>query len=182
MLLRHNQSLDHSCGQVLLSHVLSHKSFHTSTIFDKISDLAGSTELDSRMVYAGKRVYFIDLKSNDNNLFIKMKEKSNQRQSQIFFDQSLVPEVLKAFKLAHTPEPYSLAPNSYVTLTSKIFEHKTLEIFARENDNGRFIVIQENYSGGIRMGMRSQLLIAIENLTNVATSLDELNSSPRGQA
>ena len=180
--MRHNQSLDHSCGQVLLSHVLSQKSFHTSTIFDKISDLAGSTELDSKMVYAGRRVYFIDLKSNDNNLFIKMKEKSNQRQSQIFFELSLVPEILKAFKLAHTPEPYSLAPNSYVTLASKYFEHKTLEVFARENDHGRFIVMKESYSGGIRMGITCQIMIATEHLPNVASSLEELNSNAKDQA
>ena len=131
----------------------------------KITDLKRSKEIDSQLIKAGRKVFFLDLKSEeDGQLWLKMKEKSNDRQSLVLIELNKVPEVIKALDMAVSPDPFSLTPNEYATIQSKMFEHKTISFFARENTGGQYICIKEDYAEGVRKGMNSQIVIGIEYL------------------
>jgi len=159
------QSLHLVQWQALLTNVLPHNTFCTSTTLQKITDLKRSREIDSQLIKAGRKVFFLDLKSEeDGQLWLKVKEKSNDRTSLVLIELNKLPFIIKALEMAFTPDPFSQTPNEYATIQSKMFEHKTISFFARENAGGQYICIKEDYTEGIRKGMKSQILIPIEYL------------------
>merc|ERR1719295_703762 len=163
-------------GQVLLTNVLPHNTFCTTTTLKKITDLRNAKEIDSQVVKAGRKVFFLDLKSEeDGQLWLKMKEKSNGVSSAVLIELNKVPEVIKALNMAFTPDPYSLTPNKYASIQSEMFEHKTILFYARENSGGQYVSIKEDYAEGIRKGMNSQIIIAIEYLNIFIEALQKIS-------
>jgi len=159
------QSLHLVQEKEVLTNVLPYNTFCTTTTLKRITDLRRSREIDSQLIKAGRRVFFIDLKSEeDGQLWLKIKEKSNDRASIIMIELSKMPEMIKALELAFSPDPYTLTPNEYATIQSNMFEHKTLQFYARENAGGQYIRIHEDYDAGIRMGVTNTIMISIEYL------------------
>ena len=125
----------------MLTKALHYQYFGTSaTNMNRFGDFP--PELDSNQIRAGKRMYFQDLKKENGELFVKVKEKSNNRQSSIYMEFSKLPEMIEALKQALTPKPYTIQPSSYATIKAKHGKNKTIQFFGKENDNGRYVLLK----------------------------------------
>jgi len=137
-------------------------------------------ELDSNQVRAGKRMYFQDLKKEDGQLFVKLKEKSNNKQVTLFFEFSKLPEMIEALKHSLTPEPFTIQPSSYATIKATYGKNKTIQFFGKENDNGKFVMIKCTFDstldGGDGVGNFHQLLIPIEYVPEFVAGLEKFAS------
>ena len=113
---------------------------------------------------------------HSNSLFFKLvertfKEGKNVRSS-VLFGLSDIHEAIQNLKKAFDPESAAKMPESYATLPSKLFEHKSYLFYSKENDYGRCVTIKESYKQGIRMETSQQVLIAEENLQSVINELE----------
>ena len=154
-------------------HLAPQKSVYTSSITTNQFG-ESSVEISSHRVHAGRRIYFIDLKQEKDKgeLFLKIKEKSNQKKSVILMELSKIPSVIESLKEAFGPHPYSKTPDSYAKISSTTFENKSLEIFARENKEGQYLILKESYDKGVRAGNTTQIMIAIEYLRQFVSTLE----------
>ena len=136
---------------------------------------ASALELSSHKVLAGNRIYFLDRKKTKDtgDLFLKIKEKSNKKQSVIIIEMSMIPSLIESLKEGLGPQPYSKMPESYAKLVSSpAFDDKTLEIFARENERGQYLNLKESYDKGIRSGISTHIMIASEYLRQFISTLE----------
>ena len=133
-------------------------------------------ELDSNQVRAGKRMYFQDLKKENGQLFVKLKEKSNNKQVTIFMEFSKLPEMIEALKHSLTPRPFTIQPAAYASIKAKHGKNKTIQFFGKENDNGKFVMIkctfESTLDGGDGVGGFHQLLIPVEYIPEFVAGLE----------
>ena len=162
----------------MLTKALHYQYFGTSaTNMNRFGDFP--PELDSNQIRAGKRMYFQDLKKENGELFVKVKEKSNNRQSSIYMEFSKLPEMIEALKQALTPKPYTIQPSSYVTIKAKHGKNKTIQFFGKENDNGRYVLLKCTFESTIDGGdgvSTAQLLLPEENISEFVAGLEKFAS------
>ena len=161
---------------------IGNRGFTSSRILDKNVYGLGSKEIYSTKINAKKRQYFVDLKASEdsgevglsNALFVKIseREKNTGKRSSILLGFGDLPECIESMKQGLDPESLEKKPDSYKSLPSKLFEHKSYKFFARENDFGRYLTVHEIFTGGVRMDTRVNILIPQENLQDLIDELE----------
>ena len=156
------------------------RSFSSSKTWNQNIWGINAQELASRKVRAGRRIYFIDLKQeaasyskSKGQLFLKFSEHNieNKRRQTMLIDFDILNTFIQNLKEGFNKE---YDPSSYSSLPSKMFEHKTYNFYLGENNYGRFVIVKESYSQGIRADSKGQILIAMEYLQFVINEFESI--------